>query len=95
MTKGRKIDLSTADETEILDTFDLMATLGCSRDTLRLHMRKGIIPPALDRVGGRYRWTAGYLREWTRIRAQNALERLSKKKLSTTLVRTVSRSEFD
>lgn len=95
MTKGRKIDLITADEAEILDTFDLMATLGCSRDTLRVHMRKGIIPPALDRAGCRYRWTAGYLRDWNRMRTQQALEQLSKKKPSATLPSATRGSEFD
>ena len=55
--KGRKIDLATANDALILDTFDLMATYGCARDTIRVRMRKGIIPPPLDRVGGRFRWT--------------------------------------
>ena len=53
--KGRKIDLATANDALILDTFDLMATYGCARDTIRVRMRKGIIPPPLDRVGGRFR----------------------------------------
>lgn len=41
--KGRKIDLATANDALILDTFDLMATYGCARDTIRVRMRKGII----------------------------------------------------
>ena len=72
--KGRKIDLATANDALILDTFDLMATYGCARDTIRVRMRKGIIPPPLDRVGGRFRWTAGYLREWDLLRAKRAIE---------------------
>ena len=76
--KGRKIDLATANDALILDTFDLMATYGCARDTIRVRMRKGIIPPPLDRVGGRFRWTAGYLREWDLLRAKRAIEALSK-----------------
>ena len=34
--KGRKIDLATANDALILDTFDLMATYGCARDTICL-----------------------------------------------------------
>lgn len=91
----RKIDLATANDALILDTFDLMATYGCARDTIRVRMRKGIIPPPLDRVGGRFRWTAGYLREWDLLRAKRAIEALSKMKPSAKLNSTASRSEFD
>ena len=93
--KCRKIDLATANDALILDTFDLMATYGCARDTIRVRMRKGIIPPPLDRVGGRFRWTAGYLREWALLRAQRAYEALSKMQPSAKLNSTASRSEFD
>ena len=95
MTKGKVIDIATADESTVLDTFDMMATLGCSRDTIRLHMKKGIIPPALDRVGHRYRWTVGYLKEWNKIRTQKALDRLSKKKTLVKLSPVTFGSEFD
>ena len=93
--KGRKIDLATANDALILDTFDLMATYGCARDTIRVRMRKGIIPPPLARVGGRFRWTAGYLRECDLLRAKRAIEALSKMKPSAKLNSTASRSEFD
>lgn len=80
--RGRKIDLMTANDAMMLDTFDLMATYECSRDTIRVRMRKGIIPPALDRVGGSYRWSVGYLREWDRMRSRKAIESYSNPKQS-------------
>ena len=51
--KGRKIDLATANDALILDTFDLMATYGCARDTIRVRKRKGNIQPPLDCFGRR------------------------------------------
>ena len=71
--KGRVIDLDTANETMIVDVFDLMASLGRCRDTIRRQIKSGVLPPPLDRVGNRYRWTVGLLRNWNQIRTEQAL----------------------
>ncbi len=80
MMKGRIIDIATADDSTALDTYDVMETFGVSRETIRIRMRKGVLPPALDRAGKRLRWTVGYLKEWDRLRAPKAIESLANKK---------------
>ena len=91
--KGRTIDIATADDSTVLDTFDLMATFGVSRETIRVRMRKGVLPPALDRAGKRLRWTVGYLKEWDRLRTQKAIESLAGKK-SIKIKECIGSSEF-
>ena len=93
MTKGKLIDLTTADDSTVVDSFDLMETLGVSRETIRVRIRKGILPPALDRAGKRLRWTVGYLRDWDRLRASQAINALSKQK-HVTMMKGATTSEF-
>lgn len=93
MTEGRMIDMATADDSTVVDTFDLMETFGVSRETIRVRMRKGVLPPALDRSGKRLRWTVGYLKEWDRLRTQKAIESLANKK-SIRIAKCIGSSEF-
>ena len=85
--KGRVIDLDTANDSMIVDTADLMASYGRSRDTIRRHIRDGVLPPPLDRVGGRYRWTVGLIREWQRVRSRKLIESFSSQPKSAKLFR--------
>lgn len=75
---ARIIDFEKGRDDEYFDIHDLMLTTGRTRDTIRRQMRSGIIPPALDRLGGEhggaFRWTIGYMREWQRKREAICLE---------------------
>lgn len=75
---ARIIDFENGRDDEYFDIHDLMLTTGRSRDTIRRHMRAGIIPPALDRLGGDHggalRWTIGYMRAWQKERESICIE---------------------
>lgn len=94
--KGRTVNIETAQEDVMLDTFDMMASLNVARSTIAYQMKNGILPPPLDRFGrhGSCRWTVGYLRAWNRKRAEIAIERYQEK-LSATISEDIRRtSEF-
>ena len=80
MTKGNAFDLTTTPDSQMLDVNDLMATLGCGRTAIWRKVKRGMLPPPLDRIGygGRMIWTAGLIKKWQELRVEQAIKENSK-----------------